>query len=121
MKLLFEEAESEALARWLAARSDLPKVTSQLALVEVVRVCGRLDPQAEPAARQLRGGLDLVPVTAYVAELATHVGGALLRSLGAIHLASALFLRDGVEAVVAYDVHLQQAAAAEQLAVVAPA
>ncbi len=59
MKLLFDEAESEALARWLAARSDLPKVTSQLALVEVVRVCCRLDPQAEPAARQLLGGLDL--------------------------------------------------------------
>lgn len=91
MKLLFQEPESEALSRWLSAREDLPKVTSQISVVEAVRVCLRLDTAVEPTARSLLAGLDLVPLSATVLDSATHVGTASLRSLDAVQLATALW------------------------------
>ncbi len=121
VKLLFQEPESEALSGWLWARPDLPKLTSQLSVVEVVRVCQRLDASHEPAARGLLAGLDLVPVSSAVVDLAAQVGPSSLRSLDAIHLATALLVRDGLTALVAYDHRLVEAARAEQLPVTTPA
>lgn len=121
MKLVFEEPESGALADWLSARPDLPKLTSQLSVVEVVRIACRLGALLEPAARRLLAGLDLIPISAEVMELATHVGPASLPSLDAIQLASAITVRDGLTAVVAYDQRLREAAESERLPVTAPA
>jgi len=121
VKLLFQEPESEALSRWLSAREDLPKVTSQISVVEVVRVCLRLDTAVEPTARSLLAGLDLVPLSATVVDSATHVGSASLRSLDAVQLATALSVRADLEAVVAYDRRLLEAAELERLPVASPA
>jgi len=121
VKLLFQEPESEALARWLSAREDLPKVTSQISVVEVVRVCLWLDTAVEPTARSLLAGLDLVPLSATVVDSATHVGSASLRSLDAVQLATALSVRADLEAVVAYDRRLLEAAELERLPVASPA
>lgn len=121
VKLLFQEAESEALSSWLSAREDLPKLASHISLVEVVRVCRRLDASAEPVARRLLAGIDLLPISATVVELATHVGSATLRSLDAIQLATALLVREDLENVVAYDHRLLEAAEAERLPLASPA
>ncbi|MHB1526851.1 MAG: type II toxin-antitoxin system VapC family toxin [Candidatus Dormibacteria bacterium] len=121
LKLLFQEPESEALSGWLSAQPDLPKLTSQLSVIEVVRVCRRLDTSHEPAARSLLAGLDLMPVSSAVVDLATRVGTSSLRSLDAIQLATALLVRDGLAALVAYDHRLVEAAKAEQLPVMTPA
>lgn len=61
LKLLFEERESEALARWISERSDTPMVSSELAKAEVVRAARRLGADAVPAARTLVSQLDLIP------------------------------------------------------------
>lgn len=121
LKLLFQEPESEALSSWLAVQPDLPKLTSQLSVIEVVRVCRRLDASQEPAARSLLAGLDMMPVSSAVVDLATRVGTSSLRSLDAIHLATALLVRDGLAALVAYDHRLLEAAKAEELPVMTPA
>ncbi len=120
MKLLFPEPQSEALASWIAARPDLPKLTSQLSVIEVVLTCHRRDPAAEPGVRSLLAGLDLIPISQEVVERAIQVRQPQLRSLDAIQLATALTVKDGLEAFVAYDRCLLEAAGAEQLPVVAP-
>ena len=68
MKLVFEEAESGALALWLTEQEGLPKLSSEVAVIELVRTCRRRDEAAEPAARQLLVGLDLVPLTRDLVE-----------------------------------------------------
>ncbi len=67
----------------------------------------------------LAGAL-LVPITRTLLEEAAVLGGPHLRSLDAIHLASALSIREDLEAFVAYDRRLAEAAGAAGLPVVAP-
>jgi len=121
LKLLFKEPESEALSSWLSARADVPKLTSQVSVIEVVRVCRRVDADVEPAARRLLAGLDLVPISTAVVEWASHVGSTSLRSLDAIQLATALTLAADLLAVIAYDRRLLEAAESERLPVASPA
>jgi uncharacterized protein len=120
VKLVAEEPESASLERWLTARAEI-RVSSALARVEVTRYCLRDYLDALPAAAELIGGLELIPVTLDLLEQAASVGPPLLRSLDAIHLASALSLGSDLTAFVAYDRRLQAAAQAEGLPIVAPA
>jgi uncharacterized protein len=120
LKLLFQEAESDALALWLTARSDLPKVSSELAKVEVLRASRRIDPDTVPAARLLLSQLDLIPLAGAVVEQASQLGGDTLRSLDALHLASALALGSDLSDFVVYDHRLASAASAAGLDPVQP-
>jgi len=121
LRMLIDEPESESLALWLASRTDIPKVSSELARVELIRACRRIDEEIVPGARRLLSGLDLVPVTSEVIEQATRAGDRTVRSLDAIHLASAMMLRSDLSAFVVYDRRLRKAAEAEGLAVSDPA
>lgn len=82
---------------------------------------GRLGAGAAAEARAVLGDVDLVPLNRAVQDLAAEVGGPLLRTLDALHLASALVLGDAVSAVVCYDVRLADAARAAGLTVATPA
>ncbi len=112
LKLLFEESESTALALWISERAGSPMVSSELAKVEVVRAARRLDPAAAPAARALVSQLDLIPLSGSLIDAAADAGEPALRDLDAIHLPSALSLRDDLTAFVAYDQRLVAAARA---------
>jgi predicted nucleic acid-binding protein len=61
-----------------------------------------------------------MPITGDVIERAARVGQPAVRSLDAIHLASAMKLRSDLSAFVAYDRRLRDAAKAADLDVVAP-
>lgn len=111
LKLLHEERESPALASWLSARAGTPVISSELAKVEVIRGCRRINADALPEARLLLGELDLVPLTSDVVDAAAELGDSRLRSLDAIHLASALSIRADLAIFVAYDHRLADAAA----------
>jgi predicted nucleic acid-binding protein len=119
VKLLAEESGSQALEIWLNARVDTRWLTSDLSRVEVMRACRRRNTDMIPAARRLLSGLDFIPLTADVVEQAGLVGPAILRSLDAIHLASALSIGDELSAFVAYDRRLQAAAQDANLPVTA--
>jgi uncharacterized protein len=121
VKLLFEEAESEALERWITDRADVPKVTSELSTIELLRVCRRVDESSLPDARGLLAALDLIPIAGPIVEQAATVGSPDLQSLDAINLASALAVGTDLAAVVTYDARLAAAAREAGLTVDAPA
>ena len=120
LKLLLEEPESAALESWITAQAGAPMVTSILAKVEVLRACRRLNAEALPAATALLAELDLIPLTTDVIDHAAEVGGPLLRSLDAIHLASALSIGVDLAAFVCFDRRLLEAASAAGLEAVHP-
>ena len=120
LKLLFEEEESDALQAWLDSRGSVAKVSSELAKVEVMRATRRLSPDTIPAAVTLLSQLDLVPLTGGVVEQAAYLGEASLRSLDALHLASAITLGSDLTAFIAYDHRLSAAASDLGLEAVQP-
>ena len=120
LKLLFEESESAALAQWISERAGTPMVSSEVARVEVVRAARRLDSDVVPAARALLSQLDLIPINGALIDEAADVGEPLLRTLDAIHLASALSIRGDLTAFVAYDNRLVDAAEAAGIESIRP-
>ncbi len=71
-------------------------------------------------ARAVIGDVDLVPLGRGVQDLACDIGDAGLRTLDALHLASATLLRDELTAFVAYDSRLVAAAKAAGLPTATP-
>lgn len=120
VKLIFDEPESDALAAWLSEHMETPKVTSEISAIELIRVCRRLDADAVAEARQLLAGLDLVPLGQEVLDRAGWADPVGLRTLDAIHLASAFTLSDGITGFVVYDTKLADAADAAGFEIVAP-
>jgi predicted nucleic acid-binding protein len=121
VKLVFDETESAALAEWLTVRADVPKVSSDLSTIELLRTCRRVDEDAVEGANLLLGGIDLLPMDRAIVEKAATLVPTELRSLDAIHLASALSVKANLTALVAYDVRLCTAAAQAGIEVVSPA
>lgn len=120
LKLLHDEPESVALADWLSAHQGTPVVSSELAKVEVVRASRRINPATLTAAVALLAGLDLVPLSGAVIDEAAAIGATTLRSLDALHLASALLIQAQLTAFVAYDHRLAEAASTAGLELFAP-
>jgi uncharacterized protein len=120
LKLVTAEAESDALEDWLVERPDTSFVSSALTQVEVLRACRRIDEGLLPAARRLLRGIDLVPMDALILEAAAELPTLVLRSLDALHLASALSLDPDLDVLVTYDARLLAAAEAAGLAVAQP-
>jgi predicted nucleic acid-binding protein len=117
-KLVLEEPESEALQRY--EQGVRKTVSSGLARTELARAVARVEPSRSHRVTGLIRRIDLVPVSGAVLTDAGRLAPASLRSLDAIHLASALLLRDELEAFVAYDECLLDAASALGLPVASP-
>ncbi len=117
---MIDEPESAGLEQWLSGRADQGLTSSELAKVEVLRSIRRLDSDALPAARALIGDLHLIPLSGRIVDEAANLGDPLLRSLDALHLASAVSVASELTAFVAYDRRLAAAAAAASLLTVAP-
>lgn len=121
MKLVRRETETDALRQWLQARPGDLAVTSELGRVEVLRAARKLGGHVMVEARAVVGDLDLVPLDRAVQDVACELGDPMLRTLDALHLASALLFGDELTAFVAYDQRLVAAAKAAGLRVIAPA
>lgn len=121
VKLVKREAETAALRRYLRRHRADTRVTSALARVEVVRAVSTGGPTAVAHARRQLTGLDQINIDAELLDDAADLTpGSLLRSLDAIHLASARAVGTDLRAVVTYDVRMAEAAKALGLAVAAP-
>ena len=120
VKLIVTEPESRALRRYLAVHED--RVASGLVRVEVCRALRRTHGGTEATLRradEILEGIALVAVDDPILRDAAALEPSRLRSLDAVHLATALSL-DGLEAVVTYDLRLQSAAVEAGLEVASP-
>lgn len=121
VKLVQREAESQTLRSFLRRHRDEPRVTSALARVEVVRA---VLPGGAPAIAQARRQLGRVHQVIVDSEILDRAGtmapGTPLRSLDAVHLASAQVIGADLRAVVTYDQRMALAASAVGLPVEMP-
>lgn len=118
VKLVIAEPETTALRVELARWEQ--HVSSALARVEVVRACSRVDAKARPIAEQVVAAIDLIAVDDSLLDEAALLPPDELRSLDAIHVASALLLGDAVGVAVTYDERMREAIDAAGIPTVAP-
>lgn len=119
VKLLFNERESAELARWLA-ESGASLVSSSLLVTELLRTASQGAEGAVLAARSLLNTVYLDSITGPVLELAAHLGPTSMRSLDAIHLATALRNFHFLSGLITYDKRLAVACREHGVPVVSP-
>ena len=120
LKLVLPERERMALESALAPWPD--RLTSELSAVECRRAVRR-QPEAElllPRMEDILSSITLLRFDPALLMLAGTLGPPRLRSLDAIHLASALSIGDYPEEFVTYDVRLAEAAREAGLNVLTP-
>lgn len=118
MKLVVPEPETEALRAEIAAWER--HVSSALVRTEVVRACARVSVAARRVAERVVESLDLLAIDEAILDAAGRLRPLELRTLDAIHLASAQVLGAALGAVVAYDARLIEGAKAAKLTAIAP-
>lgn len=119
VKLVVREPETSALEAYLADCSGL--ITSRLAVLECKRAARRARPQRIlQTLNHVIETLYLLEITPAVLDHAARVDPPALRSLDAIHLATAMSISDPDLEVITYDDRLAEAARAGGLTVVQP-
>lgn len=124
VKLIRRENETEALHAWLTAQQDKTLVASTLVEIEVPRALRRTDPGRLVAVPTLLAKLNRIPMDDTIRATAAAYADPNLRTLDAIHLASAQTLvLEGLPltALVTYDKRLLVAASDAGLTTAAPA
>ena len=114
-KLVIDEPESSSLQTVLQGRRLM---TSRVAVVEVSKSVARSNPIADPS--KIFALVTLLELDAEVASVAATTGGAGLRALDAIHVATALLVGAELESFITYDTRQSGAASAAGLHVIAP-
>ena len=119
VKLVAAEPESAALLAYLADRPE--RVSSTLSRVEMLRALARAGAPARARQRALRvlARVALVRLDESILERASTLRPTALRTLDALHLATALEVAPTVE-MVTYDERLAEASRASGLRVAAP-
>ena len=109
VKLVVEEAESAAVRAFLADRG-VRRVSSALLRTEALRAVRHLGPDALATVREGLRRVDLIGIDDRILDAAGTLGPQVLRTLDAIHLATALAVGDDLEAIVTYDERMVAAA-----------
>ncbi|MHB8452291.1 MAG: type II toxin-antitoxin system VapC family toxin [Mycobacteriales bacterium] len=118
VKLVVAEAESGALRRYLPRRK--PHVASALAQTEVARALLGSGQEATKRGLDVLRRIDLIRISDRVLAAAGALLPTDLRSLDAIHIATAQLLGDSLARIVTYDARLAEAAKMLGLRVVSP-
>ena len=120
VKLVVTEPESSALMEFLRSQSD--RVSSAVALTEVPRALRRAGFGASERrrSREVMARIALVDVDRRILAAAAALDPPALRTLDAIHLATALAVREDLAAIVTYDRRLAAAAERAHLEVSVP-
>jgi predicted nucleic acid-binding protein len=118
VKVVIAEPESKALTRWLVGKSRL--AACDLVRVEVVRAVRASDPAVVPRAWQVIGELALIRLDGDLYERAAVLDPPSLRSLDAVHLASAQSIGSELAGVLTYDQRMIEGAEALGMSVASP-
>lgn len=120
LKLVLPEPETAALEEWIAQRAGIPRVSSRLLRIEMLRAVTRQAPHRTSRAHVILSAIALLSMDD-AAPTAEVLGDPLLRSLDAIHLATAYGIRTDLTAFICYDKRLSESAKAAGLPVACPA
>jgi predicted nucleic acid-binding protein len=121
VKLVMRESETPAMMRLLQDWPD--RVSSVLASVEVTRAIRRATPDESKRRRasEVLKGINLISMDEAILSNAAVMPPEDLRSLDAIHIATALSIATDLAALVTYDERMISAATARHLKVWSPA
>jgi predicted nucleic acid-binding protein len=119
VKLIAPEPETSALRGALTAHPD--RISSRLAEVEVLRAVRRIRPRAMAMAERILERIGLIELDPTILAIAARLEPKDLRTLDALHLATAVAVRDETALVITYDRRVAEAAVAAGLAVASPA
>lgn len=120
VKLVHEEPRTAELIDWLNARPEVPLVSSALVEVEVPRAIRRYAPASLAGVPATLARLYRLEIDATIRAAAASLPNPLLRSLDAIHLATAAQLGSRLQSFVTYDTRLQAFAQQAGLVVASP-
>ena len=120
VKLVADEEESVALIGWLNARPEQSLATSVIGHIELMRAAARMGPAAVARARVVASTIDALVLTDTIVAAAQGISLDTLRTLDAIHVATAQVHRAALTAFCAYDRRLLEAAASHDLPAVSP-
>jgi uncharacterized protein len=119
LKLVLPEQETPGLELWIAEHAGVPRVSSRLLRIEMLRVVARNAPHRTSRANVVLSAIALLSIDD-VAAIAEVIGDSVLRSLDAIHLATAHEIRNELTAFICYDKRLYDSAQSLGLPAVAP-
>jgi uncharacterized protein len=120
VKLLVEETDSKAFAAFYDAHNDAEWVSSALLRIELTRAVARAMPALLPDAQDLLLAFSSIVIDEDIVEGAMNEPDRALRSLDAIHLATARILAPELDALVTYDDRLLRAATDAGLVTISP-
>lgn len=118
VKLVLVEAETPAMQRWFVEAAYA--VTSEIGVIETRRAAARRPHDAGHRERILRD-VEVIEMTPEIAAAAAAVQPLQVRTLDAIHLATAMAMAAELDAFVTYDDRLAEAARSVGLPVIRPA
>ena len=120
LKTVLAESHSGALGTYLATFGSPRFVSSALLAVEARRSIRRAEPASLPRLDLELLDVIQVDLTGVVLETASRLPDPVLRTLDAIHVATALLIRDDLDVLVSYDHRMLAAAAAHGLPTASP-
>lgn len=120
IKLLAEESHSKAFAAFYDSHAEAEWVSSALLRIEVARAVARVAPALLPDARDLLSAFTYIAMDEEVVEAAMSEPDRALRSLDAVHLATARIVAEDLDGLVTYDARLATAASDAGLPVLTP-
>ena len=122
VKLIRIELDSDALGDWLDERAEMRWITSALTEFELTRAIRAVAPEGLPAVPSVLARLDRFEIDPVIRSTAAAYADPALRSLDAIHLATAQTAASTARltALVTYDNRLSAAASALGITTVAP-
>ena len=120
IKLMVEETHSKAFAAFYDDHAEAEWVSSALLRIEVTRAVTRAMPALLPDARDLLTAFSYIAIDDDIVDAAMSEPDRGLRSLDAIHLATARILVPELDALITYDDRLIKAATDAGLPVASP-
>jgi predicted nucleic acid-binding protein len=121
LKTMFDGPQSPAIGRYLNAVDSPRFVSSTLLAVEARRGALRVNPRRLPRVDLALLRVAQIEIDGPVVETASRLPDPMLRSLDAIHLATALLIRKDIDVLLSYDQRMLAAAAAHGLPTASPA
>jgi uncharacterized protein len=115
-KLVIPELGSDVVTRYWNDQ-NIAILSSELVLTELQRAVRRQEPAEISTALEILSGIQTISVTREILNYAGGLEPAAVRSLDAIHLASAIALGDSLNGLLTFDTRMTEAAKALKLPV----